>query len=192
LYFHFAYTVLGRLAHAIADLMKELWIAPVDHNASSSWSANHNSINNNDTARRTSCYTIPSQVKRAVAIYAPRFAGSAQHDSQEFLAYLLDGLHEDLNRIQGRAPYVSTPDYCDDNYDDDDDRRHLIDGVESWDAYQQRNSSLIVDSFYGQFKSTCVCPLCERVSVSFGEFRITYQPIFVKSFCNMFSPFGDV
>lgn len=30
--------------------------------------------------------------------YAPRFNGFQQHDSQELLAFLIDGLHEDLNR----------------------------------------------------------------------------------------------
>ncbi len=138
----------------------------------SSHNNSHGSNNNgNSPTRRTSSYTIPSQMKRAVATYAPRFAGCAQHDSQEFLAYLLDGLHEDLNRVHGRKPYVSAPDHIDDECIGDDGRLHLIDGAHSWDAYQKRNSSLIVDSFYGQFKSTCICPLCERVSVSFGEFR---------------------
>jgi ubiquitin carboxyl-terminal hydrolase 8 len=27
------------------------------------------------------------------------FSGFSQHDSQEFLSFLLDGLHEDLNRV---------------------------------------------------------------------------------------------
>ena len=31
--------------------------------------------------------------------YAPRFNGYQQHDAQELLAFLLDGLHEDLNRV---------------------------------------------------------------------------------------------
>ena len=35
-----------------------------------------------------------------VGRYAPKFEGSAQHDSQELLAFLLDGLHEDLNLVQ--------------------------------------------------------------------------------------------
>jgi len=30
--------------------------------------------------------------------YAPCFNGFQQHDSQELLAFVLDGLHEDLNR----------------------------------------------------------------------------------------------
>lgn len=37
--------------------------------------------------------------------FAPRFNGYAQHDSQELLAFLLDGLHEDLNRIH-KKPYI--------------------------------------------------------------------------------------
>jgi ubiquitin carboxyl-terminal hydrolase 6/32 len=41
--------------------------------------------------------------------YAPRFNGFQQHDAQEFLAFLLDGLHEDLNRVQNK-PYVELKD----------------------------------------------------------------------------------
>lgn len=31
--------------------------------------------------------------------FAPRFSGYNQEDSQEFLRYLLEGLHEDVNRV---------------------------------------------------------------------------------------------
>lgn len=41
--------------------------------------------------------------------YAPRFNGFQQHDSQELLAFLLDGLHEDLNRVHGK-PYSELTD----------------------------------------------------------------------------------
>ena len=40
-----------------------------------------------------------------VGRYAPTFVGYAQHDSQELLAFLLDGLHEDLNLVR-QKPYV--------------------------------------------------------------------------------------
>ena len=33
-----------------------------------------------------------------VGRYAPRFNGFQQQDAQELLAFVLDGLHEDLNR----------------------------------------------------------------------------------------------
>lgn len=37
--------------------------------------------------------------------FAPRFNGYSQQDSQELTSFLLDGLHEDLNRIK-KKPYV--------------------------------------------------------------------------------------
>ncbi len=47
----------------------------------------------------------PKRFKWQLARFAPQFQGYAQQDSQELLAFLLDGLHEDLNRIQNK-PYV--------------------------------------------------------------------------------------
>jgi ubiquitin carboxyl-terminal hydrolase 4/11/15 len=41
--------------------------------------------------------------------FAPQFTGYQQQDSQELLAYMLDGLHEDLNRIL-KKPYIETTD----------------------------------------------------------------------------------
>lgn len=40
----------------------------------------------------------PSRFKEVISHYASQFRGSDQQDSQEFLAFLLDGLHEDLNQ----------------------------------------------------------------------------------------------
>ena len=51
----------------------------------------------------------PTALKRAIELFAPRFSGVSQQDSAEFLAYLLDALHEDLNRIRN-PPYVEMPD----------------------------------------------------------------------------------
>jgi len=41
----------------------------------------------------------------AVGRFKPEFSGYQQQDSQELMAFLLDGLHEDLNRIRNK-PYV--------------------------------------------------------------------------------------
>ena len=46
-----------------------------------------------------------------------RFTDFQQHDSQEFLSFLLDGLHEDLNRVH-KKPYVELKD-SDDRPDED-------------------------------------------------------------------------
>lgn len=45
----------------------------------------------------------------AVGRFAPQFSGYQQQDSQELMAFLLDGLHEDLNRIR-KKPYVELQD----------------------------------------------------------------------------------
>lgn len=50
-----------------------------------------------------------SHAQAIVASKASQFTGYAQHDAQEFMAFLLDGLHEDLNRIQNK-PYTETVD----------------------------------------------------------------------------------
>ena len=39
-----------------------------------------------------------------VSRVAPLFTDGSQQDAHEFLAYLLDGLHEDLNRVTKRPP----------------------------------------------------------------------------------------
>ena len=70
----------GVLAENYAALMKDLWAG-----GSSSVS--------------------PRDLKFTVSKFAPQFSGYMQHDSQELLAFLLDGLHEDLNRIR-KKPYV--------------------------------------------------------------------------------------
>ena len=42
----------------------------------------------------------PSSFRREIGVFAPRFHGYEQHDSQEFLIYALDGLHTELNRVE--------------------------------------------------------------------------------------------
>jgi hypothetical protein len=86
--------------------------------------------------------------------FASQFLGYAQHDSQELLAFLLDGLHEDLNRVRER-PYM--PDLQLEGLSDHEaaDR--------AWEYHHRRNDSIIVDLFQGQFRSQVTCPDCQKV-----------------------------
>ncbi|KIK61734.1 hypothetical protein GYMLUDRAFT_243413 [Collybiopsis luxurians FD-317 M1] len=52
----------------------------------------------------------PREFKSQLSRFAPQFSGYQQHDSQELVAFLLDGLHEDLNRVL-KKPYVEKPDW---------------------------------------------------------------------------------
>ena len=48
---------------------------------------------------------VPSELKRLIGRFASQFSGYQQQDSQEFMSFILDGIHEDLNRIQ-KKPYT--------------------------------------------------------------------------------------
>ncbi|XP_048344540.1 ubiquitin carboxyl-terminal hydrolase 19 isoform X1 [Sphaerodactylus townsendi] len=108
----------------------------------------------------------PSKLKAIVASKASQFTGYAQHDAQEFMAFLLDGLHEDLNRIQIK-PYTETV--------DSDGRPDEVVAEEAWQRHKMRNDSFIVDLFQGQYKSKLVCPVCSKVSITFDPFL--YLPV---------------
>ena len=112
----------------------------------------------------------PRSLKWTLGSFSRQFLGFRQHDSQELLATLLDGLHEDLNRIVDK-PYVVVPDA--------NGRPDPVVASEAWDAYLKRNDSVIVDYFQGQYKSTVTCPneSCGNVSVTFDPFMYLTLPL---------------
>lgn len=128
----------GNLATEYDNLLKELWFG-------------------------TTPSTSPGNFKRAVGRFAPQFSGFQQHDSQELLAYILDGLHEDLNRIKHK-PYTEVK-------ESDGSTEDAIVAKEAWDRHLLRNDSIFVDTVQGQFKSTVVCPVCSKKSITFDPFN---------------------
>jgi ubiquitin C-terminal hydrolase len=53
--------------------------------------------------------TAPYDLKRVLGKRVARFSGYGQQDACELLNYLLDLIHEDLNRVL-KKPYVEMPD----------------------------------------------------------------------------------
>lgn len=51
---------------------------------------------------------------------------------------------------------------------------------ESWENYEKRNDSVIVDTFHGLLKSTVNCPECTKVSVTFDPFCYLSLPMPIK------------
>lgn len=51
---------------------------------------------------------------------------------------------------------------------------------EAWENHIKRNDSIIVDIFHGLFKSTLVCPVCFKVSVTFDPFCYLTLPLPMK------------
>ncbi|XP_037316431.1 ubiquitin carboxyl-terminal hydrolase 15-like isoform X2 [Pungitius pungitius] len=136
----------GEIAKAYADLIKQLWSGKFS-------------------------YVTPRPFKTQVGRFAPQFSGYQQQDSHELLAFLLDGLHEDLNRIR-QKPYIQLKDA--------NGRPDKVVAEEAWENHVKRNDSIIVDIFHGLFKSTLVCPVCSKVSVTFDPFCYLTLPLPMK------------
>ncbi|CAF1224949.1 unnamed protein product [Rotaria sordida] len=118
-------------------------------------------------------YYAPKFLKQSVANYAPQFSGYSQQDSQEFMSFLLDGLHEDLNRIKIK-PYVEKKD---DNGTIDD----VTLANQQWEYYQKRNQSKIQDIFYGQIKSLVQCLTCGTRARTFDPICFLSLPLPIKA-----------
>jgi len=73
-----------------------------------------------------------------------------------------------MNRVL-QKPYVET---VESNGRPDD-----VVANEAWEAHQKRNKSVIVDLFQGQFKSTVICPNCDKVSITFDPFMYLSVPL---------------
>ncbi|KAL8732088.1 MAG: hypothetical protein Q9166_003042 [cf. Caloplaca sp. 2 TL-2023] len=110
----------------------------------------------------------PKAFKNVIGKYGPSFSGYGQQDSQEFLLFLLDGLQEDLNRIQ-KKPYIEKPDSTDEMVNNPAALRQMA--TKCWEIYKARNDSVITDLFAGMYKSTVVCPVCDKVSIIFDPFN---------------------
>lgn len=115
----------------------------------------------------------PRHFKNTIGKYAPSFSGYAQQDSQEFLGFLLDGLQEDLSRVK-KKPYIEKPDSTDEMVNNPAAIREMAEKV--WDITKKRDDSVIADLFTGMYKSTLVCPVCAKVSITFDPFNnVTLQ-----------------
>ncbi|KAI1890188.1 hypothetical protein AGOR_G00171110 [Albula goreensis] len=115
----------------------------------------------------------PSEFKTQIQKYAPRFVGYNQQDAQEFLRFLLDGLHNEVNRVTVR-PRGHVEDF--DHLPDDEKGKRM------WNKYLEREDSKIVDLFVGQLKSSLTCSDCGYCSTVFDPFWDLSLPISKKSY----------
>lgn len=135
----------GALADAFAGLLRTMW------------SENYNFIS-------------PVPFREALIKFAPQFKGKEQHDSQEFLNFLLDGVHEDCNLIIKRPPPPK------ENTEEEARFEKLPDWQASgiaWERYLERNSSIVVSLFQGQFRNRMTCLTCHAVSLFYSHSIIT-------------------
>jgi ubiquitin carboxyl-terminal hydrolase 4/11/15 len=85
------------------------------------------------------------------------------------LTFVLDGLHEDLNRVKSK-PYLQLTEKLSTETDEEAAKRW-------WDVHIKRENSIIVDLFHGQYKSTITCPECKMISLTYDPFMHLGVPI---------------
>ena len=133
----------GRLAKAYGGLVAEMW-------------------------QGTDSRVTPHDLKRTLGSKISRFQGYGQQDSAELTNYILDLLHEDLNRIT-KKPYIEMQDKP--NRPD----KEIAD--EFYANFLARNQSIIVDLMYGQLKSTVTCTECKNPQLTFDPQLAIVLPI---------------
>lgn len=111
----------------------------------------------------------PSEVRELLVQHAPHFGDYGQHDTQEFMRFLLDGLHEELNLVTQPVPYQELLDIQDETDVAKSDR--------FWRHYKERNDSALVDIFCGQLRSAVLCASCGHMSSTFDPFYDLSLPI---------------
>uniref|UniRef100_A0A8C7Z2I2 Ubiquitin carboxyl-terminal hydrolase n=1 Tax=Oryzias sinensis TaxID=183150 RepID=A0A8C7Z2I2_9TELE len=126
----------------------------------------------------------PSDFRSEIQRVAPKFVGCNQQDAQEFLRSLLDGLHNEVNRVTVRprssganASFLPLT-LCFDHklfwfgrfwYEEKSKRM--------WNLYLAREDSKVVDLFVGQLKSSLTCTVCGFRSTMFDPFWDLSIPI---------------
>ena len=104
----------------------------------------------------------PHELKRQVGIVAPRFSGYNQHDAQEFMRFLLNELHDEINgaNVKGRKSPA--------------DNETLGSALERYLTWED---SKISDLFGGMLRSTVCCLVCRHPSTVYDPFMDLALPI---------------
>ncbi|KAG4305164.1 hypothetical protein PORY_001334 [Pneumocystis oryctolagi] len=119
-------------------------------------------------------YVSPLFFKNVVGRLKEQFRNNDQQDSQEFLVFLLDGLHEELNTAAGRLkPRELTP-------EEESRIENMPDQIASdieWQRYIRLNNSIVVSLFQGQLQSRLKCLTCGFQSTTYNPFTYLSLPI---------------
>ena len=122
----------------------------------------------------------PSNLRKALTKISPQFRGNGQHDSQELLRCLLDGLAEDLKRPPPPSP-ISLP---------REENTEIVEEAhcEAWRAYINANASPVSDHFAGLLRSTVECCKCGFKSIRYDPYLDLSLPLPEQTKSNIRSP----
>ncbi|XP_050667037.1 ubiquitin carboxyl-terminal hydrolase 31 [Leptidea sinapis] len=131
------YGTRGEVTEQLATLLKALW----------------------------SCCYAPDMslaLKTAVERHGSQYRGNSQHDAQEFLFWLLDKVHEDLNTAT-KKKYKTIKNTV--------GKSDEVVAAETLANHARRNSSFVQAVFQAQYRSALTCAKCDRTSCTFDPFH---------------------
>nr|XP_061805038.1 ubiquitin carboxyl-terminal hydrolase 43-like [Nerophis lumbriciformis] len=109
--------------------------------------------------------------KAIVSKYGSQFRGNSQHDALEFLLWLLDRVHEDINLASHNNN--NTTKACDKGPDEEENLLH----PDLSHSQQLTQHSFVQEHFQAQYKSSLTCPHCLKQSNTFDPFLCISLPI---------------
>ncbi|XP_013377608.1 PREDICTED: ubiquitin carboxyl-terminal hydrolase 43 isoform X2 [Chinchilla lanigera] len=110
---------------------------------------------------------LSAEFKNAVSKYGSQFQGNSQHDALEFLLWLLDRVHEDLegsSRGLGSEKLLSEASKTPEN-------------LQPSSAQLSVGQSFVQSHFQAQYRSSLTCPHCLKQSNTFDPFLCVSLPI---------------
>ncbi|XP_041434285.1 ubiquitin carboxyl-terminal hydrolase 43 isoform X2 [Xenopus laevis] len=107
---------------------------------------------------------LSSEFKNVVSKYGSQFRGNSQHDALEFLLWLLDRVHEDLNPTSSQKAKPSAKAGTEQN--------QMVKSPESGGS-----QSFVQEHFQAQYRSSLTCPHCHRQSDTFDPFQCVSLPL---------------
>ncbi|RPB16849.1 cysteine proteinase [Morchella conica CCBAS932] len=139
----------GVLAEAFASVVKNLWSGEYK-------------------------FISPVTIKDVSGRLNEMFKSDDQQDAQEYLEFLLDGLHEDLNPYANRTKLRPLT-------DEEERRRETLPQQTAshleWQRYIHSNFSVVVNWFQGQLSSRLMCLTCGITSTTYSGFMYLSLPI---------------
>ncbi|XP_067570568.1 ubiquitin carboxyl-terminal hydrolase 43 isoform X1 [Pseudorca crassidens] len=110
---------------------------------------------------------LSAEFKNAVSKYGSQFQGNSQHDALEFLLWLLDRVHEDLEgAARGLGSDKLQP-----------EARKTSEDLPSPSAQLPLGQSFVQSHFQAQYRSSLTCPHCLKQSNTFDPFLCVSLPI---------------
>lgn len=108
--------------------------------------------------KNSSSPTSPASFKRAFSRHQSKFSGLGQQDAQEFLRYLINGIHEEMNYASKKTRRSALP-------------KAPKTAEEAWSQYRDIvDDSPLVDIVVGQMCSTIICSVCQNKSYCWDPF----------------------